>query len=203
MKPVSEASERNKGPILAVLRRAFAHATRVLEIGSGTGQHAVFFGAALPHLVWQPSELTGRLDGIRQWTADTGLANVLPPIELDVCERPWPVDGVDAVFSANTSHIMSWPEVVCLFQGIGEVLAGGSVFCLYGPFRSEGAFDTESNRRFDAMLRREQPSMGLRDREALVDTAAGNGLSFVREYAMPANNRLLIWGKEREAESRS
>lgn len=195
MKPHSEASERNKGPILAVLRRAFAHAAQVLEIGSGTGQHAVFFAAALPDLVWQPSEMPGRLEGIRQWTAETGLANVLPPIELDVCARPWPVAEVEAVFSANTAHIMSWPQVLCLFEGVSEVLSGGGAFCLYGPFRSEGAFDTESNRRFDAMLRREQPSMGLRDREALIDTAASNGLSFVREHAMPANNRLLEWRK--------
>lgn len=192
---VSGAAERNKGPILSVLRNAFASATRVLEIGSGTGQHAVFLAAAMPQLVWQPSELPGRVDGIRHQTADAGLANVLPPVELDVCARPWPVTDVDAVFSANTAHIMSWPEVLCLFEGVGGVLADGGVFCLYGPFRSEGNFDTESNRRFDAMLRREQPSMGVRDREALIDAAATSGLAFVREHAMPANNRILEWHK--------
>ncbi|MGH8494649.1 MAG: DUF938 domain-containing protein [Gammaproteobacteria bacterium] len=196
MRPHSEASERNKGPILAVLRHALANATRVLEIGSGTGQHAAFFAAALPGLVWQPSEMPGRLDGIRAWMSDVHLDNILAPIELDVCTRPWPVDGVDAVFSANTAHIMSWPEVVCMFEGVGEVLADGGVFCLYGPFRSGGAFDTESNRLFDAMLRRQQPSMGLRDREALVDAAAANGLTFVGEHRMPANNRLLEWRRD-------
>ncbi|CAN5320911.1 DUF938 domain-containing protein [soil metagenome] len=196
MKDCSEAAERNKGPILAVLRKAFANATSVLEIGSGTGQHAAFFAAALPYLVWQPTDVPDRLDVIRRWTAEASLPNLLPPIALDVRERPWPVSGFDGLFSANTAHIMSWPEVVLLFEGAGEALAPNGAFCLYGPFRSAGGFDTESNMRFDAMLRREKPSMGLRDREALIDVAAANDLRFVCEHAMPANNRLLEWRKD-------
>lgn len=199
MKVLSEAAERNKEPILAVLRRAFANATRALEIGSGSGQHAVHFAAALPGLVWQPSELPGHLDGLRDGLAGAGLDNLAPPIALDVCARPWPVEAVDAVFSANTAHIMSWSEVTRMLEGVGEVLAEGGVFCLYGPFRSGGFFDTDSNRRFDAMLRSAQPDMGLRDREALVATAATHGLAFVREHAMPANNRLLEWRKQAPA----
>ncbi|HUO82234.1 MAG TPA: DUF938 domain-containing protein [Gammaproteobacteria bacterium] len=199
MRPLSEAAERNKAPILAVLRRAFAGAATVLEIGSGTGQHAVHFAAALPGLVWQPSEMPGRVDGMRGRIEEAGLPNLAPPLELDVRDRPWPVAAVDAVFSANTAHIMAWPEVERMLEGIGEVLTDGGVFCLYGPFRSGGDFDTESNRRFDALLKSEQPDMGLRDREALVETAGAHGLVLIAEHPMAANNRLLEWRKTRAA----
>jgi cyclopropane fatty-acyl-phospholipid synthase-like methyltransferase len=197
MRPLSEAAERNKAPILDVLRRAFAGAATVLEIGSGTGQHAVHFAAALPDLVWQPTEMPGRVDGMRSRIAAAGLPNLAAPRELDVRDRPWKGGTVDAVFSANTAHIMAWPEVERMLEGVGEVLAEGGVFCLYGPIRSGGDFDTESNRRFDALLKSEQPEMGLRDREALVETARVHGLVLVAEHPMPANNRLLEWRKTR------
>ena len=185
MKPYSEACERNKGPILAVLKRVFANANRVLEIGSGTGQHAAYFSAELPHLRWQASDVAPHLAGIRTWGVE--------PIELDV-DRPWPRVEADAVFSANTAHIMSWPQVERLFAGIGSI-DSLKVFCLYGPFNYGGAYTSESNARFDRMLQREDPASGLRNFEDIVALGRHCGLLLLEDNAMPANNRLLVFGK--------
>ena len=185
MKRYSDASERNRGPILEVLRRVFADRRFVLEIGSGTGQHAAYFAPELPHLVWQASDVAQNLPDIREWVSDP------PPIELDV-EKPWPDLDADAVFSANTCHIMSWPQVERLFDGVGQVLRPGGVFALYGPFNYGGKHTSESNARFDAMLRGRDPASGLRDAEAIVALAERHGLKCAEDNAMPANNRLLI-----------
>jgi hypothetical protein len=185
MKPFSEASERNRAPILAVLKRAFKDSKRVLEIGSGTGQHAAYFAAELPHLVWQASDVAKNLPGIRQWVADPA------PIELDV-DKEWPAVEVDAVFSANTCHIMAWPQVERMFDGIGKIRSLKSV-CLYGPFNYAGKHTSESNARFDAMLRRNDPVSGLRDFEKINALAEAAGLRLQEDNAMPANNRLLVW----------
>jgi len=188
VKPFSEASERNRDPILAILKRVFRETRRVLEIGSGTGQHAAYFSAALPHLVWQASDRAENLPGIREWGVD--------PIELDV-DGPWPDIDADAVFSANTSHIMSWPQVVRMFEGIGR-MASVKTVCLYGPFNYGGRPTSESNARFDAMLRGRDPASGLRDFEAIVALAARHGLALQEDNAMPANNRLLVLKKGSE-----
>jgi hypothetical protein len=182
MKPFSEASERNRGPILAILKRVFKDRKRVLEIGSGTGQHAAYFAAELPHLVWQASDVAENLPGIRAWG--------VVPIELDV-DREWPAVQADAVYSANTTHIMSWPQVERMFAGIGRLAP--AVFALYGPFSYHGRHTSESNARFDAMLRERDPASGIRDVDDLGAVASAAGLELEEDNAMPANNRLLVW----------
>jgi len=184
MKPFSEACERNRAPILEVLKRAFANSRRVLEIGSGTGQHAAYFAPELPHLIWQASDVAEHLPGIRQWIPDPA------PIELDV-DREWPRIQADAVFSANTCHIMSWPQVERMFAGIGRLRP--EVFALYGPFNYNGRHTSDSNARFDAMLRHRDPASGLRDVEAIIALAERHGMKLAEDNAMPANNRLLVF----------
>ena len=192
-KPWSEACERNRGPILEVLRDAFAGATRVLEIGSGTGQHAVFFAAALPHLEWQPTDRAEHLPGIAAWRDEAALPNLLPPRVLDVDDAEWPLASCDAVFSANTLHIMGWASVEHFFRGAGRVLRPGGVLAVYGPFRYGGRHTAPSNAQFDAFLRARDPQSGIRDFEAVKELAAAQGFSFVADHAMPANNRTLLW----------
>ena len=184
MKPFSEASERNRAPILAVLKRVFAKSKFVLEIGSGTGQHAAYFAPELPHLVWQASDVAEHLPGIRQWISAPS------PIELNV-DGPFPVIEADAVFTANTCHIMSWPQVERMFAGIGRLRP--EVLALYGPFNYDGRHTSESNARFDAMLRERDPSSGIRDFEKVNALAEAAGLALAEDNAMPANNRLLVW----------
>lgn len=191
MKPFSEACERNRAPILAILRRVLAKSRRVLEIGSGTGQHAAYFAPALPHLLWQPSDVPMHLAGIRMWV--DGLPNVLEPVALDV-DRPWPLVDADAAFSANTCHILSWPQVERLFAGVGA-MPSLERLCLYGPFKYGGAHTADSNARFDAALRARDPQSGVRDFEAVARLAEGQGLRLQEDNAMPANNRLLVFAR--------
>lgn len=195
-RPYSEACERNREPILAVLRGAFAGATRVLEIGSGTGQHAVAFARALPHLVWQPSDVPAHLPGIRAWIAAAPSPNLLPPLALDVNAEPWPKGEFDAAYSANTAHIMAWPEVERMFARVDAALAGGGCFCLYGPFNDDGRFTSPSNERFDASLRARDRRMGLRDAQAVDAIARRHGFGPMTSHPLPANNRLLEWRRE-------
>ena len=194
-KPYAESSEQNREPILAVLREVLAQSRRVLEIGSGTGQHAVHFGRHLPHLRWLPSDLPESLPGIRLWLAEARLTNVEPPPALDVNDPVWPVGPVDAVFSANTAHILSWPSVTAMLVGVGRLLPGGGVFALYGPFHYGGEATSPSNARFDAELRARDPAMGVRNFEDLDALARASGLSLQRDYPMPVNNRTLVWVK--------
>jgi hypothetical protein len=181
--PYSAACERNKGAILERLVTLLAHPARVLEIGAGTGQHAAYFAPELPHLVWQASDVRANLPGIREWGIE--------PIELDV-DGAWPRIDADAVFSANTTHIMSWLQVERMFEEIGRI-ASVKLLCLYGPFNYGGKHTSESNARFDAMLRARDPASGLRDSEAIVALAAREGFALLEDNAMPANNRLLVF----------
>lgn len=192
-KPYSESCEQNREPILTVLRAAFADRHRVLEIGSGTGQHAVYFGAELPHLVWQTADVRAHHPGIHAWLDEAALPSVLPPLELDVNQTHWHSGRYDAVFSANTLHIMGWPEVVRFFKGVGEVLEPGGVLVVYGPFNYNGQFTSESNARFDAWLKARDPASGVRDFEAVDTLARAQGLVLQHDIAMPANNRSLVW----------
>ena len=146
-----------------------------------------------PGLLWQTSDVAGAHTGIRAWLAEAGLANVLPPLTLDVCKSDWPSERYDAVFSSNTAHWMSWPEVECLFSGVGKALQVGGVFCLYGAFNYRGAFTSESNARFDRWLRARNPSSGIRDFEAVDELARKAGMALRNDYEMPANNRMLVW----------
>lgn len=196
-KPFAPSCERNRAPILAVLGECFASCRHVLEIGSGTGQHAVHFAAALPHLTWQSSELEPNLPGLRLWLDQAMLPNAPPPLCLDV-SGAWPSrpgQSYDAVFSANTLHIMSWPEVECLFAGLPALLAPAAMVVIYGPFRYAGQHTSASNAAFDAQLRTETPHRGLRDVEAVDALARAAGLCMIEDRGMPANNRCLIWRK--------
>jgi cyclopropane fatty-acyl-phospholipid synthase-like methyltransferase len=195
MKPRSEACERNRDPILGVLRQWWLASGTVLEIGSGTGQHAVHFAQHLPHLTWIPTDREENLDGICSWVDEAGLPNLREPLRLDVMDPHWPVITVQYVFTANTAHIMSWTEVEAMFEGIGKVLAQKGMFSLYGPVNRDGNFTSESNRQFDEMLRTRDPVMGIRDDQALIRLGRGCGLTFVADNSMPAKNRLLIWSK--------
>lgn len=195
MKPFAESCEENKYPILAVLRTEFAAVSRVLEIGSGTGQHAVFLAAQLPHLEWQTSDVADYHPGIRAWIDDANLTNVRAPLTLDVVRDVWPDATYDGVFSANTAHIMDWREVEALFAGIGKVLAPVGRFCLYGPFNYDGKYTSESNAHFDQWLKARDPRSGVRNFEDLNRLAEAAGLRLWKDYAMPANNRTLVWIK--------
>lgn len=194
-KPFSESCEQNREPIMAVLRKHFADRSHVLEIGSGTGQHAVYFGAELPHLRWQTADVPLHHAGIQLWLADAKLPNVLPPLALDVNQTGWREGRYDAVFSANTLHIMSWPEVEKFFEGVGAVLQTDGILAVYGPFNYAGRYTSESNARFDAWLKARDPASGVRDFEAVDALARAQGLILQQDIAMPANNRSLVWRK--------
>ena len=194
-KPFSPACERNRDPILAVLRERFADRRHVLEIGSGTGQHAVHFAAALPHLVWQASDVADHLSGIRLWLDEAALANTPAPLPLDVngALPTGSFGSFDGVFSANTLHIMSWPEVQCFFAHLPSVMRANALLTIYGPFKRAGQFSSESNAQFDAQLRQSHPQRGIRDVEAVDALATVARLTLVEDRAMPANNRCITW----------
>jgi len=193
-KPYAESCDQNREPILEVLHRHFHDRRRVLEIGSGTGQHAVYFAGRMPHLHWQPSDVAAHLAGIDLWRAEAGLPNIGAPVELDVT-RAWPGVDCDAVFSANTAHIMGWRAVQAMFRGVAGVLGPGGLFLLYGPFNYRGGYTAPSNERFDAWLRQRDPDSGIRDFEALDALAEEGGLRLAEDCEMPVNNRILAWRK--------
>lgn len=193
-KPFSPACERNREPILAVLRQAMADARRVLEIGSGTGQHAVHFAAAMPWLEWQCSDVADQLAGIASWQHEAALANLPPPIAIDVRDDTWHVSGIDAVFSANTLHIMDWSAVEAFFRGAGSLLRHtGDLLVVYGPFNYDGMYTSDSNAAFDAWLKARDPGSGIRDFERVDALARAESLRLEADLTMPANNRCLLW----------
>ena len=198
-KPTSPACERNREPILTVLREYFRDCSAVLEIGSGTGQHAVHFAASLPHLTWQTSDRTEYLRGITLWLDEAALNNTPPPLELDV-SRNWPAQRFDAIFSANTFHIMNWVEVEQFFTRLPDVMTDSARVVIYGPFNYAGQFTSQSNALFDAMLRTQAAHQGLRDSEAVISLADQIGLRLLKDRAMPANNRCLIWERSLKCE---
>lgn len=198
-KPFSQACENNKVPILSVIQPLLASSKGVLEIGSGTGQHAVYFAKQLPHLIWQTSDREENHAGIMLWLQDGGLKNLRPPVILDVCQRDWPDVEVDAVFTANTAHIMHWHEVEELFKGVSGLLPEGGIFVLYGPVNYNYRYTSESNARFDAMLKNRDPESGIRNFEDLDRLATDSGMKLKDDFSMPANNRIICWVKEREA----
>jgi SAM-dependent methyltransferase len=194
--PFSEACERNKGPILDVLQRWLGgQAGVVLEIGAGTGQHAVHFARHLPQLNWQPTERLEHLSALTSRIEVEGSCNLLAPLELDVEQVAWPcaADSIDAVYTANTLHIVSWPQVQALFRGVGRVLRDDGLLIIYGPFCYGGQFTNHSNAAFDDSLRLRDPLSGIRDFEAVDALASNQGLRLVEDCAMPANNQTLVW----------
>lgn len=202
----SPSCDNNQAPILAVLVDALADCQHVLEIGSGTGQHSVFFAPRLPHLIWQTSELAQHHDSIAAWHADYPAPNLRGPLALEIGRNPWPVAAhagqaahtepvVDAVFTSNTLHIMAWPHAQQLLQMVGQNLPAGGVLVVYGPFNYGGAFTSESNRHFDAWLKARDAHSGIRDYEAVVQAAQQHGLYVLHDHPMPANNRTLVFQK--------
>jgi cyclopropane fatty-acyl-phospholipid synthase-like methyltransferase len=194
-KPFAPACERNQGPILEVLRQYFADRRRVLEIGSGTGQHAVHFAPAFPDAVWQTSDVEENLPGIRMWLDEAALENLPPPLTLDVTGT-WPDARFDAIFSANSLHIMPWPAVEQFFAGVDRVLEPGGILAVYGPFNYNGAYTSESNREFDGWLKQRSALSAIRDFEAVDELAQAIGCRLVKDHTMPANNRLLVWRRQ-------
>lgn len=202
-KPHSPSCERNQAPILDVLRMHFADRRHALEIGSGTGQHAVHFAAAMPWLTWQCSDAEAYLPGIRMWLDEARLPNTPSPFSLQAVAMPaahfspqpvpMPAGGYDAVFSANTLHIMGWPDVEALFASLPTLLADDATVAVYGPFNIGGAYTSDSNREFDDLLKARDARSGIRDLEAVNALTAGIGLQSIADVAMPANNRMLLW----------
>jgi cyclopropane fatty-acyl-phospholipid synthase-like methyltransferase len=198
----SSASERNKVPILEVLKAELVHITEVWEVGSGTGQHAVFFAAELPHLMWQTTDLKKNHPDIQARVRDAQLPNLKPPVELDVNLFPWSLESVQSVFTANTLHIISQSSVQAFFKGIGQSLQKGGKLCVYGPFKYQGHFTSDSNEQFDRQLKQRDPDSGIRDVEWVKQLAEAADCSLQTDHEMPANNRLLVWKKNGSAVSR-
>jgi len=196
--PFAESCEQNKEPILAVIKQWFTREdATVLEIGSGTGQHANYFPKFLNNINWQPSDTPENIAGIEAWRQHTRLPNVSPAITLDVTHTQWPINSADYIFSANTVHIMSWPMVQNMFAGIRSILKPNGIFCLYGPFNYNGQFSSRSNAQFDQWLKSRDPLSGVRDFEALCSLgnipSSNPVLELVEDHEMPTNNRILVF----------
>ncbi|EAS47860.1 hypothetical protein GB2207_08626 [marine gamma proteobacterium HTCC2207] len=194
-KPFSQACENNKEPIFDLLAPLLQDKTHLLEIGSGTGQHAVWFAPQLPHLIWQTSDLIENHQGILQWLDDYPAANLRAPITLNVAEAQWPDVSADAVYTANTAHIMAWHEVQAMFEKVSSNLPANGIFSLYGPMKYAGEHTSESNRFFDLRLRERVAHRGIREFHEINQLALNGDLILLDDHAMPANNRLLIWQK--------
>lgn len=192
-KPFSQACENNQQPILDVLRRHITTPGTVNEIGSGTGQHAVFMARHLPQVMWQPSDVADNLPGINAWRDDAGLANVAQPLCFDVRDASTPLTPARYLFSANTLHIMSWASVERLFHWIPALLQEDGVAFFYGPFNYNGQYTSDSNARFDQWLKSQGEHQGIRDFDAIAALAHQTGLTLLEDCAMPANNRTLVW----------
>jgi len=199
-KPFAPSAERNRHAILEALDSCLLPNDRVLEIGSGTGQHLSFFAEARPDVTWQPSDLPDKIDGIRSWLSEAKASNLLAPIELDVESKPWPIDAAEVCYTANTLHIISWSAVESVFEGVAALLSSVGRFCAYGPFMIDGVHTSEGNARFDAQLQRGEISgdtqSAIRDLTLLDCLAQQHGFQDSERIAMPANNFLVIWRKQ-------
>jgi len=195
LKQFAPSSDRNKDEIFTVLQEVLPPSGVVLEIGSGTGQHAVYFAARLPHLVWQPTDLAPNLPSIAAWCAEAKLANVCAPFELDLLAERWPIESAHAVVCINTTHIVSWRGVENLFAGVGRVLAPGGLMYVYGAYRYAARPLEPSNEEFDRWLKARNPVSGVRDFDAVNALAQRNGLQLAEDRTMPGNNRSIWWTK--------
>lgn len=190
---VADAAERNKQPILQIIAPVLSQTRRVLEIGSGTGTHALLFSSRLPHLLWQPTDTGEYFSALRERLGREGGTNLLPAVELDVRNHPWPVQQADAIYSANTLHIMSWSSVHDFFEGVGTALGERGLLCVYGAFRYGDRYTSDSNAKFDQFLKNRDPDSGLRDAHEVDRLAREQGLELTADHPMPANNQLRIW----------
>lgn len=196
-KPFSQSCEENKHVILQAIQALLSEKYTLLEVGSGTGQHAVFFAEKMPHLLWQTSDLTESHDGIQQWLAEAALENILAPLPLNVSEDTWPTTTYDAVFSANSFHIMAHDNVKDFFDNVNNVLNENGLVVIYGPFNYNGSYTSESNARFDLWLKQRNPDSCIKDFEWCHHLAETVGLSLLDDIEMPQNNRILVWQKQR------
>jgi len=194
-KPFAESCAQNQQVILEVLKSLFTEPGRVLEIGSGTGQHAVYFSQHLPHLVWQPSDLQSQHAGMKLWFDEVQHERIQPPLEIDVDQGPWPLTDLDYIFTANTLHIISAEQVVNLFEHGAACLRQSGLFVQYGPFNYRGEYTSESNAKFDSWLKQQNPDSCIKHFETLQALAEKNNMSLYRDIEMPANNRILVWQK--------
>ncbi len=195
-KPFSQACENNKDPILQIISSVFYHPATVWEIGSGTGQHACHFARQLPHIEWQPTDRAENIPVIGLWQEEAQTPNLKPALTLDVTDAVWPCRAIDALFTANTLHIMSWDEVQILFNRLAVYLNSKALVCIYGPFNYNGTYTSDSNARFDQWLKSQNSLSGIRDFEDIVLLATTSGLHLISDNAMPANNRLLVLQKD-------
>lgn len=193
-KPFSQACENNKNFILPIIQSSFKHSKNLLEIGSGTGQHAVYFAKKMPWLSWQTSDVIENHQGINQWLSEYQENNLIAPIDLNL-NALWPIAQVDAIYTANTLHIISWSLVKAFFQGVSQHLSSDGKCCIYGPFNYQGKFTSESNANFNDWLKERDSQSGIRDIEKIEELAIRAGLSLEADNEMPANNRLLVFKK--------
>ncbi len=194
-KPYSESCDQNRDPILEIIQPLLEDKKSVLEVGSGTGQHAVYFAQKIPHLIWQTSDQQTYHQGIKQWLDDAKLENTPPPIPLNVSSDKWPEIEVDVIFSANAVHIMAWENVIDFFRYAPKCLSSGGLFILYGPFNYNQQYTSESNAHFDIWLKQRDPNSAIRDFERLDELAIKAGMVLQSDHALPANNRILVWKK--------
>ncbi|SFC90587.1 DUF938 domain-containing protein [Pseudoalteromonas denitrificans] len=194
-KPFSQACENNKQPIVEILQHTFSGCKTILEVGSGTGQHAVHFAEMLPQLSWQTSDLEENHPGINLWLDESSAKNLLRPLTLDF-SKPWPLTLVDGIFTANTLHIVSFPLVEAFFKGVGRHLNPHGILCLYGPFKYNHQFTSPSNAQFDLWLKNIESSRGIRDIEKVIALANNEGLVLTKDFDMPANNQLLVFKRQ-------
>jgi len=192
-KPYSESCDQNKFPILSIINPIFSDCSKILEIGSGTGQHAIFFAENMPHLSWHCSDCHSYIEGIKQWVEESDVPNVITPVTLDVSRSSWPKYShpIDAVFTANTFHIMNNQDVVNFMEGVGNLLNNGAHLVIYGPFNYKGEFTSASNESFEQWLKNRDPLSGIKNYEDIESLANQNDFKLCRDYEMPANNRIL------------
>lgn len=202
MKRFAPATDRNRAPILEVLRGVMPERGLVLEIASGTGQHAVYFGGALPGVLWQPSDPDAESRAsIDAWRAESGLSNVRPALELDVSREDWGVEAADAIVCINMIHISPWSSCEALMRGAARLLPAGAPLYLYGPYRFDGAFTAPSNEAFDASLRARDPSWGVRDLSDVTAAALASGFDREAVIPMPANNHSVVFRRRARSEA--
>lgn len=194
-KPFAESCVQNQQVILDVLKTLFTEPGQVLEIGSGTGQHAVFFSEHMPHLRWQPSDLADQHEGMKLWLEEVSHDRIALPLDIDVDHGPWPLNNVDYIFTANTTHIISASQVEKMFRHVATSLKAGGLFAQYGPFNYNGEYTSESNARFDTWLKQRNPDSCIKHFETLLQLAEANQMELLRDVEMPANNRILVWQK--------
>lgn len=196
MKQHAPATERNREPIREVLARELPPSGTVLEIASGSGEHAVAFARAFPQVTWQPTDMDlTALGSIAAWRDEAGLPNLAPPVPLDVTAT-WPFDHADAIVCINMVHISPWESSLALFENAGRILHKGDLLFLYGPYKFDGQFTAPSNEAFDQSLRSRDPRWGVRDVRDLSAAAAQHGLTLRSTVAMPANNHSLVFRRD-------